>query len=547
MSIKNILFIMCDQLRWDYLSCYGHPHLQTPNIDKLAEKGVMFDRAYVQSPLCCPSRASFYTGRYMSSHGASVNFASLRPDELGIGDYLKPLGVQTGLAGKTHSFPDREGMARLGIELDSPLGQHVANIGFEPFWRDDGLHPNPQRSENIAYNKYLRENGYEGQNPWNRFANGAIDENGDWLNGWFLKAGNYPADIEEIHSESPYTTRRGMEFIDKAGDNPWCLHLSYIKPHWPYIAPPPYDNMYDESHFLNLVATEDEMDEPHPIFEAFTQTQVSRTFQRPEARVAVMKAYMGLIKQIDDQIGELMAFLEARKLIDNTLIVFTSDHGDYLGDHWMGEKSWFHEPSVRVPLIVVDPSSDADVTRGTRCDEFVAAIDLVPTFIDYLGGEIPTHRLEGESIRPLLQSTTPPPDWRTYVVSETDFADRGVKYILDIPHNECNAVMICDKRWKYIHIDNYRPILYDLENDPNEMNDLGADEGNTAVIQQMQQRLITFLLRRKSRVTIGDQGIDNLIEGNNRTMRGIYIGFYEEADLPEEVREARHKKSDDRA
>ena len=82
-KVKNILFIMCDQLRWDYLSCYGHPHLQTPHIDKLAERGVRFDRAYVQSPICCPSRASFNTGRYMSSHGASVNFSSLRPDELG--------------------------------------------------------------------------------------------------------------------------------------------------------------------------------------------------------------------------------------------------------------------------------------------------------------------------------------------------------------------------------------------------------------------------------------------------------------------------------
>ncbi|MEM7332558.1 MAG: sulfatase-like hydrolase/transferase [Chloroflexota bacterium] len=542
MSIKNILFIMCDQLRWDYLSCYGHPHLQTPHIDKLASQGVMFDRAYVQSPLCCPSRASFYTGRYMSSHGASVNFASLRPDELGIGDYLKPLGVRTGLAGKTHSFPDIKGMARLSIELESPLGKHLANIGFEPFWRDDGLHPNDQRSENIAYNRYLREVGYEAQNPWNQFANGTIDENGEWLNGWFLKAGDYPADIEDAHSETPYTTRQGMAFIEDAGDNPWCLHLSYIKPHWPYIAPPPYDSMYDETHFLPRIATEEEMDEPHPVFEAFTQIQVSRAFQRPEARAAVMKAYMGLIKQIDDQIGTLMTFLESRNQLANTLIVFTSDHGDYLGDHWMGEKSWFHEPSVRVPLIIVDPTQAGDTTRGTRCDELVEAIDLVPTFVDYLGGEIPKHRLEGRSLRPLLQSSTPPTDWRTFAVSETDFADRGVKYILDIPHSECNAVMICTKQWKYIHVDNYRPILFDLENDPDEMKDLGADEAYTAVIHQMQQHLITFFLRRKSRITLPDAAIDNLVGGVNREKRGIYIGFYEEKDLPEEVRNAKQNK-----
>ena len=229
MTVKNILFIMCDQLRWDYLSCAGHPHLRTPNIDRLAERGVRFERAYVQSPLCCPSRASTYTGRYMSSHGASVNFAALRPDELGIGDYLKPFGVRTALVGKTHSFPDRQGMGRLGIDVQSDLGRHLANIGFEPYLRDDGLHPNDQRSKDIEYNKYLRENGYDAVNPWNRHANGAIDEDGNWLNGWFLKAGTYPADIEEEHSESPYVTRKAMQFMEEAGDQPWCLHLSYIK------------------------------------------------------------------------------------------------------------------------------------------------------------------------------------------------------------------------------------------------------------------------------------------------------------------------------
>jgi arylsulfatase A-like enzyme len=114
--VKNILFIMCDQLRFDYLSCAGHPTLKTPNIDALAVRGVRFTRAYVQSPVCGASRMSFYTGRYVSSHGASWNGFPLKVGEMTMGDYLRPLGVDTVLVGKTHMQPDTEGMERLGID-----------------------------------------------------------------------------------------------------------------------------------------------------------------------------------------------------------------------------------------------------------------------------------------------------------------------------------------------------------------------------------------------------------------------------------------------
>src|SRR5262245_41031674 len=123
---RNILFIMCDQLRLDYLSCYGHPHLHTPNIDALAARGVRFTRAYVQSPVCGPSRMSFYTGRYVASHGATWNGVPLRVGEMTLGDYLRPLGVQTVLVGKTPMRAETEGMARLGIDPSSIIGVRVA-------------------------------------------------------------------------------------------------------------------------------------------------------------------------------------------------------------------------------------------------------------------------------------------------------------------------------------------------------------------------------------------------------------------------------------
>ncbi len=119
---KNILFIMCDQLRFDYLSCYGHEHLHTPNVDALAAKGIRFNNAYAQSPICGPSRMSFYTGRYVRSHGSTWNCTPLRIGEPTLGDHLNAIGVRNVLLGKTHMRADREGMKRLGIDCESEIG-----------------------------------------------------------------------------------------------------------------------------------------------------------------------------------------------------------------------------------------------------------------------------------------------------------------------------------------------------------------------------------------------------------------------------------------
>ena len=131
--VRNILFIMCDQLRHDYLGCAGHPHILTPNIDRLAARGVRFDRAYAQSPICGPSRMSFYTGRYVSGHGATWNSTPLRVGEWNIGDHLNPLGMRTVLCGKTHMKADTEGMARLGIDPNGEIGAVIPIEGAPHF------------------------------------------------------------------------------------------------------------------------------------------------------------------------------------------------------------------------------------------------------------------------------------------------------------------------------------------------------------------------------------------------------------------------------
>src|SRR5262249_13851095 len=151
--------------------------------------------------------------------------------------------------------------------------------------------------------------------------------------------------------------------------------------------------------------------------------RVGKTFAREEVRKEVIPVYMGLIRQIDDQLGQLFAFMKERGLLESTLIVFTSDHGDYLGDHWMGEKDLFHEPSVKIPLIICDPSQAADAARGTTCDELVESIDLIPTFLESLGSDpgAQSHRLEGRSLVPFLNGSGVD-RWRRFAISEYDYS-----------------------------------------------------------------------------------------------------------------------------
>lgn len=525
---QNILYIMCDQLRYDYLGCAGHPTLRTPHIDALAARGVRFDQAYVQSPICGPSRMSSYTGRYVNSHGSTWNNIPLRIGELNIGDHLNPLGMRTVLCGKTHMAADIQGLQRLGIDPQSQIGRNIAQCGFEHFDWLDGLHP-PQSSKAPShYNDYLNAQGYKGSHPWQDWANDVQDQNGQQKSGWLMENADKPARVPAEHSETAYSAKRGKEFIETAGKDPWCLHLSFIKPHWPYVAPAPYHEMYSEQDVIPAVRDTSEKLDPHPILDAYHDHRFSTSFARPGVRERVIPAYMGLISQIDDEIGKLMAWLEQTGRLDSTFIVFTSDHGDYLGDHWLGEKELFHDASARVPLIVVDPSEQADATRGTVSSHLVEAIDLLPTFVEVAGGSVPSHILEGHSLLPLLHTPDAPP-LRDYVISEYDYCARKARTMLDVPVSDCRMQMIYDGRWKMIRVQGFRPMLYDLQTDPSEFRDLGADPAHSAQIARLSDHLLTWATRHHGRITRSDE---SLASGAGAEFKhGILIGFYDEADL----------------
>jgi len=525
-KVRNILFIMTDQLRWDYLSCYGHPHLKTPNIDNLAKKGILFESAYVQSPVCGPSRASYYTGRTVFSHGSTWNQVPLPIGELTIGDYLKQSGIRTGIVGKTHMKPDAEGMARLGINKDTEIGLIVSEPGFEPYERDDGLHPNNQikkAKKTLSYNAWLNKLGYDGDNPWNTWANSAEGKNGEILSGWKLRNSNKPARIPEKHSETAFMTNRAMEFIKESSDKPWFLHLSYIKPHWPYMAPAPYHNMFSQNQFYPVHRSESQKENVHPVYKAFIETSVSKTFSRDEVRNTVLAGYMGLIKQIDDNLGRLFKFLEESGNMKDTMIVFTSDHGDYHGDHWLGEKEFFHEQIVKVPMIIYDPSDSANKTRGHKEKRFIEAIDLLPTFLDAIESPASKHRLEGKSLMPIIKGEKIK-KWRDSVFSEIDYSFNEARKLLKLGASDARAYMIRTEKWKYIYYKGFPAQLFDLKNDLDEFKDLGQSEEHLKIREKLKELLLQRLINRKNRIAATDEFV--LKDRDYTKEDGIMIGVW---------------------
>ncbi|MEZ5824850.1 MAG: sulfatase-like hydrolase/transferase [Geminicoccaceae bacterium] len=165
--------------------------------------------------------------------------------------------------------------------------------------------------------------------------------------------------------------------------------MSYIKPHWPYIVPAPYHDMYGDEHVPPAMRSEVERENPHPVYGAYMEGRVARAFGKEEVRRKVIPAYMGLIRQCDDQLGRLLDHLDATGKLADTMIVLTSDHGDYLGDHWLGEKDLFHEPSVKIPLIIHDPRKEADATRARSVTRWSRASTLPQPSSRRLAGRFP--------------------------------------------------------------------------------------------------------------------------------------------------------------
>jgi arylsulfatase A-like enzyme len=198
----------------------------------------------------------------------------------------------------------------------------------------------------------------------------------------------------------------------------------------------------------------------------------------------------------------------------------------------MGEKDLFHDCSVKVPLIIHDPSPECDATRGTTCDALVEAIDLPATFIEMAGGEVPRHIVEGRSLMPFLRGETPE-DWREVAVSEYNYAHTPVREKLGVSARDARLFMLADHRWKFVHAEGgFRPMLFDRAADPQELTDLGGDPAHAGVIARMYEHLARWARRDSQRITQSDAQLDRRMR-SGAMPKGILIGVYDEREIPD--------------
>lgn len=381
----NILWICTDQQRWDTLGCYGNSWTTTPNLDRLAAEGVVFDRAYCQSPVCTPSRASFLTGRYPRTTGCRQNGQSISTDEVLVTRTLADAGYVGGLSGKLH-LSTCHPSASPGTE------RRVAD-GYDEFhWSH---HPDPDWPTN-EYHHWLREQGV----TYDRHPLAETK---------YVESG-----MPEPYHQTTWCAQKAIDFIESnaAFENPWLFSVNTFDPHHPFDPPAeylrPYLDRLDEIPLPNYA--DGELDEK-PLFQridhegayggnaGYPFTEMDEHDHR-----MLRAAYWAMCDLIDVQVGRILAALERTGQRENTIVVFMSDHGEMLGDHGIYLKGpYFYEPAVHVPLIISWPGV---VAAGRRVPALVEYVDLAPTLLDAVG--LPARSgMQGRSLWPVLTGDAP--------------------------------------------------------------------------------------------------------------------------------------------
>lgn len=403
----NIVFILTDDHRWDCLGVMGHPFLKTPNMDRLANEGVLFENAFVTTSLCSPSRASFLTGQYASVHGVQNNFS--RWDETKNRTFieqLKNVGYDTAFIGKWH-MPGG-GLPNLpGVDL------------FVSFTKKDGQ--------------------------------------GDYYNCPIY------VNHELTPNRNPYITEEltdyAIDFLNQERENPFCLYLSHKAVHHDWKPPEHLKGMYKNADLSHLAPESDKYN---------TWTNLNWLEGTMGNMHAVYRRYCECIVSVDEQLGRLIGTLEQRGLLDDTIIVYAGDNGYIWGEHRLYAKHYPYEESIRIPYIVRPPKGYM-ADPGRRADQMVLNIDLAPTLLDLSGIPIPA-TMQGESFLPILNSSNTPGRnaWVYELFKDFPFGGRVP------PHKAVRT-----NRYKYIDWELCKnPELYDLKEDPREMNNLfSTDKG----------------------------------------------------------------------
>jgi arylsulfatase A-like enzyme len=394
---RNILFITADQLRADALGCYGNPVIQTPHIDALAQGGVRFTKMFTAYPVCAPNRASIATGRYPTIHGLRANGMRLPETEQTLMSILRANGYRTYGAGKMHFGPQwhfpSDGRPIMDPDpVDAidpqPLAEEFPWYGFDSVMLTEDHRMGP-------YGVYLAERGHH---VW--------DE---------LHSANYPqhatvrSPFPEEHHQTTWITDRAIDYLyEHPSDEPFFLWVSYVHPHHPFNPPAPYDTRYDPADMPLPKWQEDEVEGwPAAYRQKYfavegTHEAVGMCDLTDDDWRRIKAYYYGMVSLIDKNVGRMINVLRQSGRLDNTLIVFNSDHGENLGDHRLLFKGTTYDCVTNVPLILSWPDcANPGETRDLLC----SSVDIMPTLIQLAGARVPQPSgIQGLSLRPSIEN-----------------------------------------------------------------------------------------------------------------------------------------------
>ena len=500
MNPKNLLFITSDQWRGECLSALNHPTVKTPNLDKLAAEGLLFKNHFAQCTPCGPSRASLYTGMYLQNHRSIHNGTPLDARHTNLALEMRKLGYDPVLAGYTDTTADPRCYSANDPVLKTYEGilpgfsrvLAMASISFPESWARWLEAKGYRLPENLGDLYYQSVENYAGaENRGKTFA---------------------PACYSREESDTAFLTDQALQYIRRSGDSPWFLHISYLRPHPPYLAPEPYNEMYHPDDVPPCVAgspIEQEKNQ-HPYLKFLLDKNLnigdyqSANYPRDEVSLRQLRAtYYGLMTEIDDNIGRIIELLKETGQYDHTVIVFVSDHGDQLGDHGLLGKGSYFDRSFHIPLIMRLPEDSTQMKSGRIIDAFTENIDILPTLLDFFDGQIP-RQCDGVSLMPFFRDKSVK-GWRKEVHWEVDFGyfDEYPAVLPDkelgLATEECAFNVIRDDHYKYVHFAAMPSLFFDMKNDPAELHNLADDSNFTEQMLEYARKMLSWRMANDER------------------------------------------------
>jgi len=488
----NLLFIMTDQQRFDALSVAGNKVLSTPNLDRLARQGAWFRNAYTQCAVCAPTRASMLTGCTVENHQILTNEVSASTKETGrmamptYDELLSKNGYRCEYYGKWHS-PEFHAEVYQNPELRAKNGKSVfAPGGLTALYMDylNVIFPKENLKPGELYDTFTARPYF--MNPLDK-RYGMTEEEVLKLNKKYTQPDLHgELQTPAVHSFTAFQARQTIEAIERNKNNTFSITCSFHFPHAPMLPVKPYSEMYPVKEMPVPASIAD------PMLNSPYRSQNGRLehaeYADPEKIKYMISDYYGLVKEIDDWVGKILTKLDELGLEENTLVIFTSDHGDMLGAHGMREKNVFYEESAHIPLMIRFPGH---IKPSTTVDGYVSNIDLFATINDYL--QLPDSPSDGESLRGLIEGT----DLKhgQYVVTEWLYNE-----------DRTPAYMIVKDGWKmfvpYTAESKVINTLYNLKDDPHEMNNLLGNnpdkEKYSGKAVELRNDLLDWLKKHKS-------------------------------------------------